>query len=128
MLGWYRDTPYGLENAYPLHVQKSIIPAKEVEFDEHEARALMNISMARWRTALDRKPQKEWGPYMDWFKQVYGWSPNVYRMRVLDLMWQIDLVYYWNGVGTPLHPYTKRWRNLMCTAMKEPLCDLNDGP
>ena len=109
--GIVNDTPWGIAKSWSLEIQKSIIPPRETEFTDNESNALMLISMHRFRAGIEKKHQAPWKVYMDKFKAKWGWTPNIHRMRVLDLMFQIDLVYYFNGVAEPLHPFSKFWAN-----------------
>jgi hypothetical protein len=123
------DTPYGLANAYPLEVQKSTLPGRSCEFTEAEADTLMCYTMERYRFGLDKRQQHKWELYQTLFNFKYKWAPTLQRMRVLDLMLQIDFIYFLQGmVGPPLHPWTKYYRNNLSVTHGNPLCPLNDGP
>ena len=112
MFGWFRDTPYGIAHDHPVEIQEAIPPGKECEFTIHEAKGLFHMTMHRWRSALDMKEQMPWQHYQKSFYEKFNWAPTLERLRVLDLMMQIDLVYYFQFMGTPLHPWTKYVQNI----------------
>lgn len=104
----FGDTPYGIELEFPDSMTVTLRRHRNVEFDNEEAKTLMEISMDRLRTALvDRGVPNSWEVYRSKFHKRYNWAPTVGRMRVLDLMFQIDLVHYFQGVGGwVLHPFS----------------------
>jgi hypothetical protein len=102
----FDDTPYGIAIEYPESVNVVIRPNRHAEFTESEAATLMEISMERLRTSFLEQPQKLWNVYTAQFMGAHGWTPAVERMRVLDLMFQVDLIYYWQACGAPMHPFS----------------------
>jgi hypothetical protein len=100
------DTPYGIALKSPDSVSTIIRPNRHAEFTESEANTLMEISMERLRAGFLKQPQKPWDVQTARFMGAHGWTPTIERMRVLDLMFHVDLIYYWQGVGMPLHLFS----------------------
>jgi hypothetical protein len=104
-------------------------PSQQPEFTLDEANALMNITMHRFREGLDGKIEKPaWIRYQTGFNNKFGWAPSLERMMVLDLMFQIDLVYWFQMGGDALHPWTKYKRNVLCAQNGIPPHSLAEGP
>jgi hypothetical protein len=128
-MSWFGDTPYGIAIDCPSEVQVATLPGRECEFTKDEAVTLMNSTMDRYRMGLDKKPQRTWELYRRIFFAKHKWVPTEERMQVLDLMFQIDLVYWMQGMAPQaLHPWSKYKRNELCVMDGQPLCPLNDGP
>jgi len=131
MFAWFQDTPYGIAHKVKdlALIQPVMQEGTEYEFTQHEAQSLAHITMTRFRAGLDSKPISSLTLNQIVFKHMHGWAPTLARMQVLDLMYQIDLVYWYQGL-TPraLHPFTKYHRNAKMITEKLPELPMNDGP
>ncbi|KAE9370257.1 hypothetical protein N431DRAFT_559470 [Stipitochalara longipes BDJ] len=127
MMAWFGDTPYGIAHDHPLEIQMAIRPGRECEFSYAEADMLLHITMHRFRAGLDCKPQLTWKNYQMSFHNQFKWAPTLERMRVLDLMMQIDLVYWAQTLGSPLHPWSRYVQNKMRANNKLPPFPLTGG-
>jgi hypothetical protein len=128
LMSYFYDTPYCIANLKGPEVQMATLPGRPCELTEPEATSLMTFTMERYRAGIDNELVRDWKLYRAVFQVKYKWAPTLERMQVLDLMLQIDFVYFLQGLGKPLHPWTKYYQNKMRAEYGQPACPMSDGP